>query len=287
MTGYGKFQVDLSNKYFVIEIRSLNSKQLDLNLRSPMLFREKEMEIRSFLGQKLERGKIDASITIESRTEVPAAMINKSLALQYYGQLKDISASIPEARMEDILSILVRMPDVFKSEKEELTEEEWNLVQQGISNAVKDLDQFRQVEGNELEKDFKYRIDQITNLLSKIQPYESQRATTIRNKLKSQLEELSPEISYDSNRLEQELIYYIEKLDMTEEKIRLKKHIGYFLETLNDKDSPGKKLGFIIQEIGREINTLGSKANDAEIQKIVVQMKDELEKIKEQLANIL
>jgi uncharacterized protein (TIGR00255 family) len=287
MTGFGKSQVELKGKTISIEIRSLNSKQLDLNMRAPQIFREKEMEIRSYLAQVLERGKIDANISIESKLDTPSAMINKPLAMQYYQQLKELKDAIPEAEMNDILSILVRMPDVFKSEKEEMADEDWSQINEGIAAAVKELDIFRQNEGAELEKDFVKRVKIIANLLNQVLPYEAERVGAFRARLKSQLEELSSDINYDENRLEQELIYYMEKLDITEEKIRLAKHIDYFIQTLKDKDSPGKKLGFITQEIGREINTLGSKANDAEIQKLVVQMKDELEKVKEQLANIL
>lgn len=287
MTGFGKSQVELKGKTVSIELRSLNSKQLDLNLRSPQIFREKEMEIRSFLGQLLERGKIDVSISIESRVEVPSATLNKPLALQYYQQLKELKADIPEAALDEVLSILVRMPDVFKTEKEEMPEEEWGMIQAGLRSAVKELDDFRRSEGGELERDFIFRIGQIDNLLGQVAPFESVRIQAYRAKLQAQLEDISKDINYDQNRLEQELVYYLEKLDITEEKIRLGKHMEYFLQTLNDKESPGKKLGFIVQEMGREINTLGSKANDVEIQKIVVQMKDELEKIKEQLANIL
>ena len=287
MTGYGKCQIDLPGKTISIEIRALNSKQLDLNLRIPQLFREKEIEIRSTIGQKLERGKIDVSINIESKMENPAVTINKLLAVQYYQQLKDLAGSIPEARLDDVLSILVRMPDVYKVDREELSDEEWSQVYKGLEQAVKELDNFRREEGSELEKDFVFRINRIGELLEKVMPFEVGRVKSFRTRLKNQLDELGPDITYDSNRLEQELIYYFEKLDITEEKTRLKKHLEYFHSTLNDKESPGKKLGFISQEIGREVNTLGSKANDAEIQKIVVQMKDELEKVKEQLANIL
>jgi uncharacterized protein (TIGR00255 family) len=287
MTGYGKCQIDLNNKSISIEIRSLNSKQLDINLRTPQLFREKEMEIRSLLGQVLERGKIDATISIDSKTDSPVVSINQPLALQYYQQLKSLAELIPEASMDDIVSILVKLPDVFKIEKEEIIESEWEQINQGIRQAIADLEEFRRIEGVELEKDFTFRVNKILTHLVSIEPFEGERVAAFRARLKAHLEELNPEMTYDNNRLEQELVYYFEKLDITEEKIRLKKHIDYFIATLKDNDSPGKKLGFISQEIGREINTLGSKANDAEIQKIVVQMKDELEKIKEQLANIL
>lgn len=287
MTGYGKCQVEINSKTVIIEIRSLNSKQLDLNLRSPQVFREKEMEIRSLLGQALERGKIDASITIETAADNPLISINKPLAIQYYQQLRDLQESIPEARMDDILAILVKLPEVFKIEKEEFTEDEWEQISLGIRQAIDEVDKFRLIEGEILEKDFIFRINRIISLLECIEPFEGERVAAFKTRLKAHLEEITADLGYDNNRLEQELVYYFEKLDITEEKIRLKKHIDYFLTTLKDKDSPGKKLGFISQEIGREINTLGSKANDAEIQKIVVQMKDELEKVKEQLANIL
>lgn len=287
MTGYGKCQIELNGKVINIEIRTLNSKQLDLNMRTPQLFREKEMEIRSLLGQVLERGKIDATISIESKTDNPVININKSLAIQYYQQLRSLSESIPEARMDDVLAILVKLPDVFKIEKEEITESEWELINQGVQQALEEVNRFRLIEGEALEKDLIFRINRIAFLLETIEPFEGERVVAIRARLKAHLEEIMQDLAYDNNRLEQELVFYFEKLDITEEKIRLRKHIEYFLTTLTEKDSSGKKLGFITQELGREINTLGSKANDAEIQKIVVQMKDELEKVKEQLANIL
>jgi len=287
MTGFGKSQVDLPGRIITVEIRSLNSKQLDLNFRAPSVYREKEITTRSLIAQRLERGKVDVNINVESKNDQPVMSINKNIALQYFEQLKDLAASIPENQHSDLLSILVRMPDVLKSEKEEFSEEEWVLISQALSVALDEVDKFRIAEGTILQKDFIFRIGRILDLLNDIEPLESVRIANIRTKFELRLQEIDQDKSYDQNRLEQELIYYFEKLDITEEKIRLKKHCEYFILTLPDLESPGKKLGFITQEIGREINTLGSKANDAQIQMIVVQMKDELEKIKEQLANIL
>jgi len=287
MTGFGKSQVDLPGKLITVEIRSLNSKQLDLNFRAPAVYREKEMVARSLIAQRLERGKVDVNINVESKNEQPVMSVNKTIALHYFEQLKDLAAAIPENQQTDLLSILVRMPDVLKSEKEEFSEEEWILIQQSLEAALDEADRFREAEGLILERDFIFRIGRILALLEEIEPLESPRIATIRAKFEMRLEEIRQDKSYDQNRLEQELVYYFEKLDITEEKIRLRKHCDFFIVALSDKESPGKKLGFITQEIGREINTLGSKANDAQMQMIVVQMKDELEKIKEQLANIL
>jgi uncharacterized protein (TIGR00255 family) len=270
-----------------VEIRSLNSKQLDLNFRAPSVYREKEMTARSEIAQRLERGKVDVNINAESKNDQPVMTLNKSIALYYFEQLKDLASSIPETRETDMLSILVRMPDVLKSEKEEFSEEEWVIINQALESALDDVDKFRINEGTVMHNDIVLRIGKILKLLTEIEPLESLRIANIRAKFELRLQEISQDKSYDQNRLEQELIYYFEKLDITEEKIRLKKHCDYFILTMEELDSPGKKLGFISQEIGREINTLGSKANDAGMQMIVVQMKDELEKIKEQLANIL
>lgn len=287
MTGFGKFQFELPNKTITIEIRSLNSKQLDLNLRTPVLYREKDLEIRSRLSQKLERGRIDFTLTVEVREEEDAYVINKSLALKYYEQLKDLAASIPgNSGDTDMLSVILRMPDVLKAEKEQLDETEWEKIREGIEKALEDLNRFRSNEGAILEQDILARIRVILELMDQVGPYEEPRIISMKEKILSGLKELQG-MSHDANRLEQEMIYYLERLDITEEKVRLKKHCDYFIDTLHSEDSAGKKLGFIAQEIGREINTLGSKANDAHIQKLVVQMKDELEKIKEQLFNIL
>lgn len=287
MTGFGKSQVDLPGKIITVEIRSLNSKQLDLNFRAPSVYREKEMNARALVAQRMERGKVDVMISVESRNDQPVMTINKNIALQYFEQLKDLAALIPENKQSDLLSILVRMPDVLKSEKEEFSEEEWVLIWQALETALEEADRFRKTEGEILEKDFIFRIGRILELLDAVAPLEGPRLTSVRNKFEMRLEEIRQDKSYDQNRLEQELVYYFEKLDITEEKIRLKKHCDYFLLALGEMESPGKKLNFITQEIGREVNTLGSKANDAQIQMFVVQMKDELEKIKEQLANIL
>jgi uncharacterized protein (TIGR00255 family) len=287
MTGFGKCQVDLAGKMITVEIRSLNSKQLDLNFRAPSVYREKEMITRSQIAQRLERGKVDVNINAESKNDQPVMTLNKSIALYYFEQLKDLASSIPETRETDMLSILVRMPDVLKSEKEEFSEEEWVIINQALESALDDVDKFRINEGAVLHKDIVFRIGRICDLLTSVEPLESLRVANIRAKFEMRLQEISQDKSYDQNRLEQELIYYFEKLDITEEKIRLKKHCDYFILAMDEMESPGKKLGFITQEIGREINTLGSKANDAQMQMIVVQMKDELEKIKEQLANIL
>ncbi|MBP6872102.1 MAG: YicC family protein [Bacteroidales bacterium] len=287
MTGFGKCQADLPGKVITVEIRALNSKQLDLNFRAPAVYREKEMIARTLITQKLERGKIDATITAESKNEQPAVTVNKAIALHYLEQLKDLSSALPQTQNIDYLSVLVRMPDVLKTEKEELSEHEWDAIRHAIETALEEADTFRKNEGKILENDFIMRINRITALLESIEPLEKARVATIRARLTSRLDELNLEKSFDENRLEQELIYYFEKLDITEEKLRLRKHCDFFILTLDEMESPGKKLSFITQEIGREINTLGSKANDASIQVIVVRMKDELEKIKEQLANIL
>ncbi len=287
MTGFGKSQVDLPGKIITVEIRSLNSKQLDLNFRAPSVYREKEMTARSLIAQRLERGKVDVNISVESKNDQPVMTINKNIALQYLEQLNDLAASIPNYIKGDMLPILVRMPDVLKSEKEEFSEEEWAQIELSIASALDEADNFRKGEGEMLRKEFISRINKILTLLGAVEPLENARLTAVRAKFEMRLEEIRQDKSYDQNRLEQELVYYFEKLDITEEKQRLRKHCDYFIITLDEIESPGKKLGFVTQEIGREINTLGSKANDAQIQVLVVQMKDELEKIKEQLANIL
>ena len=245
------------------------------------------MAIRSLIGQRMERGKIDVMVSVEIKDDQPVMMINMNIALHYMDQLKELANSLPGNNESDLLSILVRMPDVLKAEKEEFTEDEWIVMENTLNAALDDADQFRLAEGKILQDDFVSRIHKILDLLKKIEPLEGARIDLVRSKFESRLKEFVMDKSLDQNRFEQELIYYFEKLDITEEKLRLKKHCDYFIESLDAEDSPGKKLNFVSQEIGREINTLGSKANDAQIQVIVVQMKDELEKIKEQLANIL
>ena len=283
MTGFGKADASIKNKHVSVEIRSLNSKGLDVNTRMPGLYREKELFIRNLLVEKLERGKIDLYINVESSEGVKGTQINKSVVKNYYSQLKSIAKELKEEQ-DDFLEIIMRLPEVLKAEREEFNEAEWKQVLKLIEAAVKNMDGFRMREGKVLENDLRKRIDLILKSLVIVEA--ADRITPIRDKIKKSIEELVAKDKVDNNRFEQELIYYIEKLDITEEKVRLKIHCDFFLKTMDEK-SAGKKLGFISQEIGREINTIGSKANDAGIQKIVVQMKDELEKIKEQLNNVL
>ncbi len=285
MTGFGKSIAEYGNKRINVEIKSLNSKQTDINLKIPYLYREKEIEIRNILSQKLERGKIDCIIFLENNADASNITINKSLALKYYQELNSLATEINETH-NDILNILVKMPDVIKAEKEELDENEWNEILKALHDAIDKADKFRKQEGDLLKLDFIKRNNLILQLLSEVEPFEKNRIENIRQRINNDITTFLNSDKIDPNRFEQELIYYIEKIDFTEEKVRLKKHCNYFTETLNE-GSAGKKLGFVVQEMGREINTLGSKANDFDIQRIVVIMKDELEKIKEQLSNIL
>lgn len=287
MTGYGREILELPSKTITIEVKTLNSRNLDMNIRVPGLFREKEMEIRSMIGRKMERGKVDVNIYLDYTGEENPYSLNKPLARRYYEELKEIAHEIDNGREADYLHILTRLPDVVKSEKETFDQKEWEQIRQSIEQVLKTVDQFRIEEGAMLANDFKKRIDQILKYLDGVDQYEKERTNTIKERLKRNLYEFFDEKEVDSNRFEQELVYYLEKLDITEEKVRLKKHCDYFTKTLDEKESQGKKLNFIAQEIGREINTMGAKANDVDIQRLVVQMKDELEKIKEQIANIL
>ncbi len=282
MTGYGKAVAECSDKKITIEIRSLNSKSLDLNTRLPYLYKEKELEIRKILSEKLQRGKVDFSVNTEATADNKAQQINPDIIKSYINEFKVI---VPEATDPELLAIVMRLPDVMAFTCKELDEEEWNIFLKVLNEALQNLNEFRKAEGKVLEQDFIQRIEKIKELLVQVEPFEKERIQTLKDRFTKNLEELSSE--YDQNRFEQELIYYLEKLDITEEKVRLKNHCEYFLENLNSKESEGKKLGFICQEIGREINTLGSKSNHSEMQKIVVQMKDELEKVKEQVLNIL
>jgi uncharacterized protein (TIGR00255 family) len=286
MTGFGKATGEWKNKKITIEIRSLNSKQMDLNIKMPSLYRSKELELRSYITKQTERGRMDVSIYVENGMDENAAVINKSLVETYIQQLKEI-AQKTNSDSNDLLAIAMRMPDVFKQEREELEEEEWAYVIKKIDETIAAFNQFRVDEGNVLFKDFTDRINTIVALLKEIEQLEQPRIQQIRDRIKKNVYELIPAEAVDKNRFEQELIYYIEKLDITEEKVRLRSHCDYFLEALKSPNAEGRKLGFIAQEIGREINTIGSKANDAAIQKFVVQMKDELEKIKEQSLNVL
>ena len=288
MTGYGKAVVAYKEKKINVEVKSLNSKSLDLSARIAPLYREKEMEIRRLLAQKLERGKVDFSLWVEKESTVDATPINTALVENYYKQIKAISASTGIPEPEDWFTTLLRLPDVTaKTEVEVLDDEEWEVAQQAINEAIEKLIDFRKQEGAALQKKFTEKIDNIANLLQSIEPYEKNRVPKIRERIIDGLK-LIPEVDYDKNRLEQELIYYIEKLDINEEKQRLTNHLKYFHETMKESGhGVGKKLGFIAQEMGREINTTGSKSNQAEMQNIVVKMKDELEQIKEQVLNAL
>ena len=273
MTGYGKSILQLPNKKITIELKSLNSKNLDLNARIPLKYREKEIQIRRQLAKELVRGKIDISLYAEATAEELTTQINKSIVQQYLLQLKDISDE------SDLLAIAMRLPDVLKIEREELDEYEWKDIEIAIGEGIIQLKKFRSDEGEVLKADFIDRVETIKNDL------DAERLVVVRERLLKAISDL--EVTADENRFEQEMIYYLEKLDITEEKVRLSNHLDYFLQELNSEVSNGKKLGFISQEIGREINTIGSKANFAPMQKLVVQMKDELEKIKEQLLNVL
>jgi len=287
MTGFGKATHEIPGKKITVEIRSLNSKQLDLNLRIPYLYKEKELELRTEIGKQLERGKVDVTVFTETTQESTPTSLNKTLAKAYFNELKSLSEELNEGT-ENLLSIVVKMPDVLKAEREtvELDEKEWNEVKATVNRAIEAFQKFRDDEGKTLENEFNNRIGIIAKLLNEVLKLDDARVTNIKNRIKNNLEEVIDTNKIDQNRFEQELIYYIEKLDITEEKLRLKTHLDYFNETMKEPGS-GRKLGFISQEIGREINTIGSKANDAGMQKMVVQMKDELEKIKEQLLNVL
>nr|WP_294813003.1 YicC/YloC family endoribonuclease [Prevotella sp.] len=288
MTGFGKATVAYKEKKINVEVKSLNSKTLDLSTRIAPLYREKEMEIRQFIAKNLERGKIDFSIWIEKDVVADATPINMALVENYYQQIKKISAQTGIPEPADWYATLLRLPDVTtKTDVEELTDEEWKAAQQAIDEAVKHLIEFRRQEGAALQKKFTEKVDNIQALLASIEPYEKSRVEKIKTNIVNGLQQI-PNVEYDKNRLEQELIYYIEKLDISEEKQRLSNHLKYFRETMNEEGhGVGKKLGFIAQEMGREINTTGSKSNQAEMQNIVVKMKDELEQIKEQVLNAL
>ena len=288
MTGYGKAVVTFKEKKINVEIKSLNSKALDLSTRIAPLYREKEMEIRQTVAKSLERGKVDFAIWIEKDAVVDAAPINTALVENYYKQIKAISAQTGIPEPTDWYATLLSLPDVTtKTDTEELTDEEWTVASQVIGQAIDALVAFRKQEGAALQQKFNEKVDNIKHLLSQIEPYEKSRIEKIRQNIIKGLEQI-PSADYDKNRLEQELIYYIEKLDISEEKQRLTNHLKYFRETMNEEGhGVGKKLGFIAQEMGREINTTGSKSNQAEMQNIVVKMKDELEQIKEQVLNAL
>ena len=287
MTGYGKAVATYGNKKIYAEIKSLNSKAIDLSTRIAPLYREKEMEIRTLIAQQLERGKIDFSLWIEEESTSLATPINKALVESYYQQIKGISEATGIPEPADWYATLMRMPDVLsRTEVKELTDEEWAVARGVVVEAVEKLMDFRRQEGAALEKKFCEKLDNIAALLASIEPYEVERTEKIRERILDSLQK-NLGVEYDKNRFEQELIFYIEKLDINEEKQRLTNHLNYFRETMNEGHGQGKKLGFIAQEMGREINTTGSKSNHAEMQIIVVKMKDELEQIKEQVLNVM
>ena len=282
MTGFGKAFMQLPNKKITVEIKSLNSKGLDLNVRTPSVYREMELQIRNSIAQRLERGKIDFSLYIEVTGEETSAKINVPIVKGYINQMKEV---IPNADETELMKMAVRMPDSLKTEREELDKTEWLQIEKVINEALDNISTFRSDEGLSLEKEFELRISNIENLMNEAVSYDAERVETVKTRLRTALEELKATI--DENRFEQELIFYLEKYDITEERVRLENHLNYFIETIAGTEANGRKLGFITQEIGREINTMGSKSNHSEMQKLVVMMKDELEKIKEQVLNVL
>ena len=282
MTGFGKASLQLPTKKITVEIKSLNSKGLDLNTRMPSVFREMELGLRNQISQRLERGKVDFSLYVEVTGEETTSKINVPIIKGYINQMK---AVIPNADETELMKMAVRMPDSLKTERDEIDENEWKQIQTVIDEAIENIANFRKDEGASLEKEFQLRIGNINNLMNEAVSYDAERVETVKTRLRTALDELK--VNVDENRFEQELIFYLEKYDITEEKVRLGNHLNYFLETLNGTEANGRKLGFITQEMGREINTMGSKSNHTEMQKLVVMMKDELEKIKEQVLNVL
>lgn len=281
MTGFGKSVKQLPNKKITVEIKSLNSKSLDLNTRLPSAYREKELQIRNMLAKSLERGKVDFNLFIELSGEETSSQVNVPVVEEY---IKQLSLIVNGDRTE-LLKMAIRMPDALKTERDEIDEQEFQQISDAISEALKEINIYRSDEGEILKNDFKMRIQNIADLLQKIIAMDPERMQGVKERLRKAVSDLKEQV--DENRFEQELIYYLEKYDITEEKVRLENHLNYFTEALNSPDSNGKKLGFITQELGREINTIGSKSNFAAMQQLVVQMKDELEKIKEQLLNVL
>lgn len=282
MTGFGKASLQLPTKKITVEIKSLNSKGLDLNTRMPSVFREMELGLRNQISQRLERGKIDFSLYVEVTGEETSSKINVPIVKGYINQMK---AVIPNADETELMKMAVRMPDALKTERDEIDENEWKQIQKVIDEALENIAQFRKDEGVSLEKEFLHRIANIMTLMNNAVAYDAERVETVKTRLRTALAELKENV--DENRFEQELIFYLEKYDITEEKVRLENHLNYFIETLAGTEANGRKLGFITQEMGREINTMGSKSNHSEMQKLVVMMKDELEKIKEQVLNVL
>ncbi|MFC0778311.1 YicC/YloC family endoribonuclease [Flavobacterium sp. HJSW_4] len=282
MTGFGKASLQLPTKKITVEVKSLNSKGLDLNVRMPSLYREMELGLRTQISTKLERGKIDFAIYIENTAEQTSTKVNVPVVKYYIAQLKEVN---PDADETELMKMAVRMPDTLKTEREEIDEDDWDQIQVIIDEALQNILNFRKDEGVSLEKEFNLRIGNIRQYMNDTLALDPERIQAIKDRLQTAISEL--QVNVDENRFEQELIYYLEKLDITEEKVRLGNHLDYFLETLNGNEANGRKLGFITQEMGREINTMGSKSNHAQMQKLVVMMKDELEKIKEQVLNVL
>ncbi|RXR33494.1 YicC family protein [Flavobacterium piscinae] len=282
MTGFGKASLQLPTKKITVEVKSLNSKGLDLNVRMPSIYREMELGLRNVISQKLERGKVDFSIYIEITGEETSSKINVPIVKGYINQMK---AVIPNADETELMKMAVRMPDALKTERDEIDENEWNEILKVVDDAMKNIASFRIDEGKSLENEFIMRIENIRNFMNQAVSMDAERIETVKNRLRTALDEL--EANVDENRFEQELIFYLEKYDITEERVRLENHLNYFIETIAGTEANGRKLGFITQEIGREINTMGSKSNHSEMQKLVVMMKDELEKIKEQVLNVL
>ncbi|SHH31767.1 TIGR00255 family protein [Flavobacterium johnsoniae] len=282
MTGFGKASLQLPTKKITVEVKSLNSKGLDLNVRMPSVYREMELGLRTQISTKLERGKIDFAIYIESTAEQTSTKVNVPVVKNYIAQLREVYADADET---ELMKMAVRMPDTLKTEREEIDENDWEQIQVIIDEALQNILNFRKDEGESLEKEFNLRIGNIRQLMNDTLALDPERVQAIKDRLQTAIAEL--QVNVDENRFEQELIYYLEKLDITEEKVRLTNHLDYFIETLDGSEANGRKLGFITQEMGREINTMGSKSNHAQMQKLVVMMKDELEKIKEQVLNVL
>ncbi|MFO7940813.1 MAG: YicC/YloC family endoribonuclease [Bacteroidales bacterium] len=287
MTGYGKAECELAAKKITIEIKTLNSKNIDIHTKIPSYYREKELEIRNLLTDKLQRGKVEISLYYEITDEAQAAEINGQIVKSYYQQLKGIADEVGIEASDALLQTVMRLPDTLRMDRTEIDDEEWHALKRIIIEAADEVNRFREQEGRSLQTDVTNHIKSIQSYLPEIEVHEKQRVDKIRNRIANNFNEFFGDKDIDKNRLEQEILYYLEKLDINEEKVRLDNHCNYFLEMIEDNEPVGKKLGFICQEIGREINTVGSKANDYEIQRRVVLMKDELEKVKEQIANVL
>ncbi|MBS3775929.1 MAG: YicC family protein [Bacteroidales bacterium] len=287
MTGYGKAQKSFRNKQIAVEIKSLNSKQCDINMKLPYKIREKEMDLRKMMVDSLQRGKVTCVVNYEITDEEKAGTINAPVVKNYIRQIKRFSEDMKISFDSELLSTALTMPEAFEKEEEELDQEEWEFIQKCMQEALNKCLEFRRQEGAAIEKDFKSRINVLIDLLNSVDSFENRRIEAIKERLNERLNEIKNDMEIDRGRFEQEVVYYLEKMDITEEKVRLKNHMDYFLKMLENNESGGKKLNFIIQEMVREINTIGSKANDSDIQKIVVQMKDEVEKIREQVMNVL